>query len=46
MVLPKDENLRKKEFNFLKGELKKIENEIEGAQYSGSKEVVEAQIKL
>ena len=46
MALPRDENLRKEELNFLKEELKKIEARIKEVQYSGSKEVVEAQIRL
>ena len=44
MALPKDENLRKKEFNFLKGELKKINAQIEKLQYGSG--VIEKQAKL
>ena len=36
MILPKDDDLRKKEIDFLKKELKRIEGEIGKTEYSDS----------
>lgn len=42
----KDEEMYEKELNFLKGELKKIDDEIKTTAYGGNKDYVEAQTKL